>query len=58
MRFRKVSALVVALVVSSLSFAQPEDTYEVARNEHGQPDFQGVWSTRFITPLELSLIHI
>ena len=52
MRFRKVSGLVVALVVSSLSFAQFEDIYEVARNEHGQPDFQGVWSTRFITPLE------
>ncbi|MDD9891056.1 MAG: hypothetical protein OXU66_03815 [Gammaproteobacteria bacterium] len=52
MQLKRVSALIAALVCSSLSFSQGENTYEVPRNEHGQPDFQGVWSTRFSTPLE------
>lgn len=52
MYFKKVSVLLAALISSSLIFAQTETAYEVPRNEHGQPDFQGVWSARFSTPLE------
>ncbi len=37
---------------NSFSFAQTADSYEVPRTEYGQPDFQGVWSTRFNTMLE------
>lgn len=45
----------VACFVSSWGFAQPsktENTYEVPRTLDGQPDFRGVWSTRFSTLLE------
>ena len=37
---------------SAGSFAQSSDTYQVPKTEFGQPDFQGVWSTRFNTMLE------
>lgn len=52
MQSRQLCVLLVLLVCSSLSFAQAADTYEVPRNEHGQPDFQGTWGVRFSTPLE------
>ena len=34
------------------SLAQSADTYQVPKTEHGQPDLQGTWSTRFNTLLE------
>ncbi len=40
------------ILFSSLSLAQEPESYQVPRTEHGQPDFQGVWSTRFNTMLE------
>ena len=36
----------------SILVAQSAEPYQVPRTEHGQPDFQGVWSTRFNTMLE------
>jgi len=50
-------SLVVALVTGLLTghgFAQSPSggSYEVPRTDHGQPDFQGVWSTRWSTGLE------
>ena len=47
----------VVCLVSSWSLAQSSgsrtgETYQVPRTESGHPDFQGVWSTRFNTPLE------
>lgn len=41
-----------ACIFSAEGFAQSIDTYQVPRTEFGQPDFQGVWSTRFSTMLE------
>lgn len=53
MRSHQVSALLATtLIFSLLSFARAADNYEVPRNEHGQPDFQGTWGIRFSTPLE------
>jgi hypothetical protein len=53
MQLRKVLALLAAtLICSLLSFTRAADSYEVSRNEHGQPDFQGTWGIRFSTPLE------
>jgi hypothetical protein len=34
------------------SLAQSPGTYQVPKTEHGQPDLQGTWSTRFNTLLE------
>ena len=50
-----IRALAIALAIcifNSLSLAQSADTYQVPRTEYGQPDLQGVWSTRFFTMLE------
>lgn len=47
--------LAIALTVclfSATGFAQTADSYQVPRTEFDQPDFQGVWSTRFHTMLE------
>jgi len=41
-----------ACIFSAGGFAQSSDNYQVPRTEFGQPDFQGVWSTRFNTMLE------
>lgn len=49
---RMFAILISACIFSVGSFAQSSDTYEVPRTEFGQPDFQGVWSTRFNTMLE------
>jgi hypothetical protein len=52
---RTLAITLVACLFSSWSLAQSsdvDDAYEVPRTEHGDPDFQGVWSTRFNTPLE------
>ncbi|MBL4572286.1 MAG: hypothetical protein JKY86_04335 [Gammaproteobacteria bacterium] len=51
----KTRNLFITLTVgffAALSFAQPAETYRAPRTEFGQPDFQGVWSTRFYTMLE------
>jgi hypothetical protein len=34
------------------ALTQSANTYQVPKTEYGQPDFQGVWSTRFNTMLE------
>lgn len=44
-----VAGLSAALVVSASAFA---GDYKVPRNSAGQPDFQGVWDFRNLTPLE------
>ena len=46
--------MLVVCLFASWSFAQssPDGAYQVPRTEHGTPDFQGVWSARFSTPLE------
>ena len=52
---RTLAITLVVCLGSSSSLAQSSDihdAYEVPRTEHGDPDFQGVWSTRFSTPLE------
>ena len=41
-----------AFFPSASSVAQSVEDYQAPRTEHGQPDFQGVWSTRFNTMLE------
>lgn len=52
---RLVVIALVACCLGSSGFAQSsnaDDTYSVPRTEYGQPDFRGVWSTRFSTLLE------
>lgn len=49
-RFFAITA--ITGLISSMSVAQPSGIYQVPRTEFGQPDFQGVWSTRFNTMLE------
>ena len=49
----RVSFAFVAFVTFSTSvLAQQVQGYTAPRTEHGQPDFQGVWATRFLTTLE------
>ena len=52
MLIRNYLALLTVCLLSSASFAQSESNYQAPRTEHDQPDFQGVWSTRFNTMLE------
>ena len=55
MSARLFAITLVACLFSSWGFAQSsstDETYTVPRTEHGHPDFQGVWSTRFNTGLE------
>ena len=55
MSTRTLAIALVACLFSSWSLAQSSDThdaYEVPRTEQGDPNFQGVWSARFNTPLE------
>ena len=49
---RALLIAITATILSSGASAQSADTYQVPRTEFGQPDFQGVWSTRFNTMLE------
>src|SRR5262245_14379663 len=51
----RLSVLVVILAFVGAAapvFAQQVQPYAVPRTEHGQPDFQGVWATAFVTLLE------
>lgn len=50
--YRTLAIAVTAFILSSSVGAQTAETYQVPRTEFGQPDFQGVWSTRFNTMLE------
>ena len=52
MHLRGGAALVAALMCGFFSLGCAADSYEVARTEHDQPDFQGSWGVRFSTPLE------
>lgn len=52
MHLRGGAALAAALMCGFFSLGCAADGYEVARTEHGQPDFQGSWGVRFSTPLE------
>ena len=52
MHTRKLAMALTACILSTGAVAQSLDTYQVPRTEFGQPDFQGVWSTRFNTMLE------
>ena len=52
MYIRALAIALTACICNALSFAQSPDTYVPPRTEHGQPDLQGVWSTRFNTMLE------
>ena len=55
MPVRMLAITLITCLLGSWSFAQSSDidsTYKVSRTEHGHPDFQGVWSTRFHTMLE------
>jgi hypothetical protein len=44
--------LLTASFFATAIHAQTPDAYQVPRTEHGQPDIQGVWGTRFSTMLE------
>ena len=52
MKLHKTIICLCTSLFSSWALAQPADSYQVPRTEFGQPDFQGVWSARFSTPLE------
>lgn len=52
MNTRIIALALCALFLNTAAFSQSSDTYQVPRTEHGQPDFQGVWGTRFSTMLE------
>jgi hypothetical protein len=52
MHLRRGAALAAALMCGFFSLGCAADSYEVARTEHDQPDFQGSWGVRFSTPLE------
>ena len=52
MNLRPALAFVTALAFSTSALAQQAPGYAVPRTEHGHPDFQGVWATKFLTMLE------
>jgi hypothetical protein len=52
MPIRLFATTALACLISSTSLAQSAETYQVPKTEFGQPDFHGVWSTRFNTMLE------
>jgi hypothetical protein len=49
---RRLTILLISCLFSTSTLAQTPDSYQVSRNEYGQPDIQGVWGTRFSTLLE------
>lgn len=52
MNYRTLTIALTLLIVGAGSYGQSTEPYQVPRTEFGQPDFQGVWSTRFHTMLE------
>tara|TARA_B100000315_G_C14289556_1_gene456760 strand:- start:3 stop:317 length:315 start_codon:yes stop_codon:yes gene_type:complete len=52
MILRIVAVFLAFISVLSVSQAQEEFPYQVPRTEHGDPDFQGVWMTAFLTTTE------
>lgn len=52
MNIRYTASAFIFYLISAAGFAQTSVIYQVQRTEYGQPDFQGVWSTRFNTMLE------
>ena len=52
MNTRKIALVLVLFLFGNLGIAQESEPYQVPMNEHGQPDLQGVWSTRWNTMLE------
>jgi hypothetical protein len=46
------AALVACIAASTPTVAQRSASYSAPRTEYGHPDFQGVWATEFLTPLE------
>jgi hypothetical protein len=49
-RYLTLLALLASMAVPAV--AQQAARYTAPRTEYGQPDFQGVWGTDFLTPLE------
>jgi hypothetical protein len=52
MFLRLTLAAVLASVVGLNAGLAGQGPYKVPRTEHGQPDFQGIWATAFLTMLE------
>lgn len=52
MHNRHLIVLLTASFFATAIHGQTPDAYQVPRTEHGQPDIQGVWGTRFSTMLE------
>ncbi len=49
---RAVVALVLIVGLSAAAPAAAQAPYKAPRTPFGQPDFEGVWNTSFILPLE------
>ena len=47
----RMGVVLTILLMPAFGYAQ-SGVYKVPRTEHGHPDFQGVWGTAFLTPLE------
>jgi hypothetical protein len=52
MQTRNLALVLTASLFATTGLAQTSGSYQVPRTEYGQPDFQGVWGTRFSTLLE------
>ncbi|MEZ5488727.1 MAG: hypothetical protein R3F50_00210 [Gammaproteobacteria bacterium] len=52
MQTRALFMLFSSCLISVWANAQTDSAYQAPRTEHGQPDLQGVWGTRFNTLLE------
>jgi len=51
--YKRLPVVLLVCLISTLPVAAGNgDHYTVPRTEHGHPDFQGIWATSFLTPLE------